>query len=104
MLGVSRLVLVHGSVTGGALTWGGQIRELGERFRLLVVDRPGFQPGQLPGFGHSAHRHPEFSRVLAEFVERTAIRGRGKPLPYAAFFCRDRRRTRALPTFRISSR
>jgi pimeloyl-ACP methyl ester carboxylesterase len=41
---VSRLVLVHGSVTNGAATWGGQ-RELADRFDLVVLDRPGFPGG-----------------------------------------------------------
>jgi pimeloyl-ACP methyl ester carboxylesterase len=39
-----RLVLVHGSVTNGAMTWGAQ-RELAERWELVVLDRPGFPPG-----------------------------------------------------------
>jgi pimeloyl-ACP methyl ester carboxylesterase len=38
-----RLVLVHGSVVGGRATWTGQ-RPLAERFKLVVVDRPGFPP------------------------------------------------------------
>jgi pimeloyl-ACP methyl ester carboxylesterase len=40
---VERLVLVHGSVVGGRATWAAQ-RPLAERFRLVVVDRPGFPP------------------------------------------------------------
>jgi pimeloyl-ACP methyl ester carboxylesterase len=40
---VERVVLVHGSVLGGAATWSGQ-RPLGERFELVVVERPGFPP------------------------------------------------------------
>ena len=40
-----RLVLVHGSVTGGRPTWAAQRRGLGERFDLLVVERRGFPPG-----------------------------------------------------------
>jgi pimeloyl-ACP methyl ester carboxylesterase len=39
------VVLVHGSVTGGELTWRAQA-PLAERFTLLVVDRPGF--GEAP--------------------------------------------------------
>jgi pimeloyl-ACP methyl ester carboxylesterase len=35
------VVLVHGSVGGGASTWSSQ-RELAERWTLFVVDRPGF--------------------------------------------------------------
>ena len=35
------VVLVHGSVTGGRLTWSGQ-RPLAERFGLVVMDRPGY--------------------------------------------------------------
>ena len=41
---MERLVLVHGSVTNGATTWGAQ-RPLAERYRLLVLERPGFLPG-----------------------------------------------------------
>jgi pimeloyl-ACP methyl ester carboxylesterase len=41
---VGRLVLVHGSVTNGAMTWGAQ-RPLAERWELVVLDRPGFPPG-----------------------------------------------------------
>lgn len=40
---MERLVLVHGSVVGGRSTWGGQLR-LGERFDIVVLDRPGFPP------------------------------------------------------------
>jgi pimeloyl-ACP methyl ester carboxylesterase len=42
---MGRLVLVHGSVTNGAMTWGAQ-RPLAERWELVVLDRPGFAPGQ----------------------------------------------------------
>ena len=38
-----RVVLVHGSVTNGALTWGRQ-HPLAGRFRLEIVTRPGFPP------------------------------------------------------------
>ena len=41
---VGRLVLVHGSVTNGAMTWGAQ-RPLADRWELVVLDRPGFPPG-----------------------------------------------------------
>ena len=41
---MGRLVLVHGSVTNGAMTWGAQ-RELAARWELVVLDRPGFPPG-----------------------------------------------------------
>jgi pimeloyl-ACP methyl ester carboxylesterase len=41
---MGRLVLVHGSVTNGRMTWGSQ-RPLGDRWELIVVDRPGFPPG-----------------------------------------------------------
>ena len=37
-------MLVHGSVLGGARTWAAQ-RPLGERYHLVVLDRPGFPPG-----------------------------------------------------------
>jgi len=40
---MQRLVLVHGSVTGGRPTWTAQ-RPLAARFDLVVVDRPGFPP------------------------------------------------------------
>ena len=40
---MERLVLVHGSVVGGRPTWSGQL-PLGERFDLVVLDRPGFPP------------------------------------------------------------
>ena len=45
-----RLVLVHGSVIGGRRTWSGQ-RPLGDRFDLLIIERPGFPP------------HPPVARV-----------------------------------------
>jgi pimeloyl-ACP methyl ester carboxylesterase len=38
-----RLVLVHGSVTNGSVSWIEQ-RTLAERFTLVVVDRPGYAP------------------------------------------------------------
>jgi pimeloyl-ACP methyl ester carboxylesterase len=41
---VERIVLVHGSVTGGRQTWSAQRRDLGERFDLVVLERPGFPP------------------------------------------------------------
>jgi pimeloyl-ACP methyl ester carboxylesterase len=41
---MARLVLVHGSVTNGAMTWGAQ-RALADRWELVVLDRPGFSPG-----------------------------------------------------------
>ena len=40
---MERVVLVHGSVVGGAGTWRAQ-RPLAERFELLVLERPGFPP------------------------------------------------------------
>jgi pimeloyl-ACP methyl ester carboxylesterase len=40
---VERLVFVHGSVVGGALTWRAQ-EPLAERFELLILERPGFPP------------------------------------------------------------
>jgi pimeloyl-ACP methyl ester carboxylesterase len=39
-----RLVLLHGSVTGAARSWGRQ-RELADGFDLVAPDRPGFSPG-----------------------------------------------------------
>jgi pimeloyl-ACP methyl ester carboxylesterase len=41
---MGRLVLVHGSVTNGALTWRAQ-GDLAARWEVLVLDRPGFPPG-----------------------------------------------------------
>ena len=41
---VERLVLVHGSVTNGAITWRAQ-GELADRWELVVLNRPGFPPG-----------------------------------------------------------
>jgi len=38
-----RLVLLHGSVTNAALTWGGQAA-LAEQFELVLPNRPGFPP------------------------------------------------------------
>ena len=38
-----RIVFVHGSVMGGRPTWSGQ-RALGNRFRLDILERPGFPP------------------------------------------------------------
>ena len=43
MTAVERIVLVHGSVVGGRATWAAQ-RPLTQRFKLVVVDRPGFPP------------------------------------------------------------
>jgi pimeloyl-ACP methyl ester carboxylesterase len=40
---MQRLVLVHGSVTGGRPTWSAQ-RPLADRFELVVLERPGFPP------------------------------------------------------------
>jgi pimeloyl-ACP methyl ester carboxylesterase len=41
---VERLVLVHGSVTGGRPTWTAQRSGLRHRFDLVVLERPGFSP------------------------------------------------------------
>jgi pimeloyl-ACP methyl ester carboxylesterase len=41
---VERLVFVHGSVVGAAATWRAQ-QPLGERFELVLVERPGYPPG-----------------------------------------------------------
>jgi pimeloyl-ACP methyl ester carboxylesterase len=41
---VTRLVLLHGSVTGAARSWGRQ-RELAESFEVVAPNRPGFHPG-----------------------------------------------------------
>jgi pimeloyl-ACP methyl ester carboxylesterase len=41
---VERLLLVHGSVTGGRPTWTAQRAGLRHRFDLVVLERPGFPP------------------------------------------------------------
>jgi pimeloyl-ACP methyl ester carboxylesterase len=41
---VERIVLVHGSVTGGRPTWTGQRVGLRHQFELVVLERPGFPP------------------------------------------------------------
>ena len=41
-----RVVLVHGSVANGALTWQAQLG-LADRYQLVVPDRPGFRPNPL---------------------------------------------------------
>ncbi|HEX4929462.1 MAG TPA: alpha/beta hydrolase [Gaiellaceae bacterium] len=41
---MARLVLVHGSVTNGQMTWSAQ-QALADRWELVVLDRPGFPPG-----------------------------------------------------------
>lgn len=41
---MERIVLVHGSVTGGRPTWTGQRAGLRDRFDLVVLERPGFPP------------------------------------------------------------
>jgi pimeloyl-ACP methyl ester carboxylesterase len=41
---MERIVLVHGSVIGGAATWGRTVEALDDHFELLVVARPGFPP------------------------------------------------------------
>src|SRR5215216_793215 len=40
---MARLVLVHGSVTNGPMTWSAQ-RALADRWELVVLNRPGFPP------------------------------------------------------------
>ena len=52
-----RVVLVHGSVVGGPQTWSTQ-RPLGDRFDLVVLERPGFPPNppvQRVDFEEQAH-------------------------------------------------
>lgn len=41
---MERVVLVHGSVTGGRPTWTAQRAGLRHRFELVVLERPGFPP------------------------------------------------------------
>jgi pimeloyl-ACP methyl ester carboxylesterase len=45
MSGRPRVVLVHGSVTGGRPTWKEQRRGLRDRLALVVLERRGFPPG-----------------------------------------------------------
>ena len=40
-----RLVLVHGSVVGGRRTWREQRRSVTDEAELVVLERPGFEPG-----------------------------------------------------------
>ena len=42
---MERIVLVHGSVTGGGPTWASTVEHLADRFEVLVLERPGFPPG-----------------------------------------------------------
>jgi hypothetical protein len=80
-----RLVLVHGSVVNGAVTWAAQ-EPLAERFALVVsgahsvpydivcdvlAARLGAERAVLPGAGHSVQRLGEpFNALLTSFVER----------------------------------
>jgi pimeloyl-ACP methyl ester carboxylesterase len=59
----TRIVFVHGSVMGGRPTWSGQ-RELGSRFRLEIVERPGFPPN--PPVDHVDF--DEHATLVAELV------------------------------------
>lgn len=45
MTAMERIVLVHGSVTGGDLTWGSTADALGGVFEVVVLERPGFPGG-----------------------------------------------------------
>ena len=42
----------------------------------VLVERLGAEHLTLPGYGHTAQRHPEFNATLAEFVSRAETRGR----------------------------
>ena len=42
---MDRVVLVHGSVTGGAATWSTVAAALAGRWDVVIVERPGFPPG-----------------------------------------------------------
>jgi hypothetical protein len=61
------VLLVHGSVVNGDVTWTGQ-RPLSERFELVIPNRRGFPPG------------PDVERVDFEeeavWLERYSSRGR----------------------------
>ncbi|MGZ8783561.1 MAG: alpha/beta fold hydrolase, partial [Gaiellaceae bacterium] len=59
---MTRLVLVHGSVTNGPTTWRAQ-RRLGARWELVILNRPGFPPG-------SAVDHSDFDEDADWVAER----------------------------------
>ena len=59
---MERLVLVHGSVTGGRATWSVQRAGLRHRFDLLVWERPGFPP-------HPPAESVDFDEHAAALVE-----------------------------------
>ena len=48
MTSVERLVLVHGSVRNGDVSFAAQ-RPLADELELIVLNRPGFPPGPLAG-------------------------------------------------------
>ncbi len=55
---MERLVLVHGSVTGGRPTWTVQRAGLRDRFELVVLERPGFPPNPpVAGVDFEDHAH-----------------------------------------------
>ena len=55
-----RVVLLHGSVTNAALSWGGQAA-LADRFELVLPNRPGFPP------------NPPVGRVDFDAIYRPAV-------------------------------
>ena len=59
-----RVVFVHGSVTGGALTWSEQ-RALAGRFTLVILERPGYAGGPVP----ERIDFEEQARGVAELLE-----------------------------------
>lgn len=68
---MERVVLVHGSVTGGPPTWAAQ-RPLAERWELVVLNRPGFPPGP-PVERVDFEEHAEL--VVAELGESAHLVG-----------------------------
>ena len=60
-----RIVLVHGSVVGGRATWSEQRRSVGERAELVVLERPGFEPGTRERVDFDAHADWVAQRVRA---------------------------------------
>jgi pimeloyl-ACP methyl ester carboxylesterase len=61
---MQRLVLVHGSVVGGRGTWREQRRTLADEADLVVLERPGFEPGSTERIDFEEHARWVAERVL----------------------------------------
>src|SRR3954469_14589187 len=61
---VTRLVLLHGSVTNAALSWRKQ-QALGAEYELVLPNRPGFPPGPPVGRGDFAAEVPWLEGLVA---------------------------------------